>query len=489
MLASSKLIQQLQILSADEFRELEKWLKSPWCNSNKTLVKYYQILRSHHPTFDSKRLTKEKVFKKIYPGKIFNAPMLYNLNSAFLNQVENFLVHEQVRNKDFPSKFYLAKSLLEHNQLKLFKSKAEELTGQLNQTADKGLEDFFQLILLHEYLFHMPDVKEDRKSAYQALDQFDDCLNQFYLLGKSRFFREVVEGDREFEKYDINEQLIYLEKLHTASPSVAFKTYRAYFKMQNQPPKQRFAKLKKIILENFRRLHEIDQKNLLILLINENARLLRTEGRRTALFQEAFELYKIGLDHDLLFYNGYLPVATFANIVSISNFLKKAEFSKDFIEKYAPQLDYGIRDDLYRWARVHLAFHTGDPELWKWAKELMQAESSRNIFAIRTRILFIQIWMEDYIKGEAKFPFVIRLCRSFERQLNRTEFLPDVHLDPFKAFVQYVKKLIQTIDKYDLDREKILNLEDLIHTERNLHGKIWLLQKIEEIKADSASYD
>ena len=68
----TKLLELLQALDKDEFRRLYKFVKSPWFNSNKGVVQLYEYLRPHYPNFDSPKLDKKQIFKKLFPPKLPN---------------------------------------------------------------------------------------------------------------------------------------------------------------------------------------------------------------------------------------------------------------------------------------------------------------------------------------------------------------------------------------------------------------------------------
>ena len=65
MLSTSKFILTLETLNEADLKAFEQWLKSPWCNSNKTLLRLLEHVRKYYPACDSSKLTKERVFQKI----------------------------------------------------------------------------------------------------------------------------------------------------------------------------------------------------------------------------------------------------------------------------------------------------------------------------------------------------------------------------------------------------------------------------------------
>ena len=98
----------------------------------------------------------------------------------------------------------------------------------------------------------------------------------------------------------------------------------------------------------------------------------------------------------------------------------------------------------------------------------------------------IQMWVEDYIRGKEKdVEFILSICQSFERQLDRNRFLSASHTSAYKRFVQYAKKLVNMIEKVDVTGERIAKLEEALSQESNLHGKSWLVQKLSSMRLGS----
>ena len=482
---NSKLIRRLKILRPEDLPNLEKWLRSPWCNSNKTLVKFYLALKPYYPAFSAPQLTKEKIFKKTYPTKPYNKAWMYNLMSGLYKQIDRFQAHEQVRINDQLTQYYSLLPLLHRESLDLFKKRAKELIDSLEQKPSKTLFDLFQLIHIYENFYQLPVPHQE---AINSLDKFDSYLDQFHSIGKYRFFLEAAEGNLKFEnKLDLDQQLNNLYELNNRQTTATAKVYQSYLENIDKPLLDRFTNLEQVFFENFDQMEHRDKKIILNLLLNENTRLIQVSKDNYPYLEKAFELFQIGLDHELLFYstnNTYMRPDIFANIVNTSNYLGKMEFSQSFIEKYHEMLEPHIQKNMHTWAKVHLAYYKGDSESWELAKEIVRGEFSNNVYAIRAKVLVTQMWIEDFIQGrENNLQFVLNICDSFERQLNSKVFKASKNTSPYRKFVRYAKKLIITFDQEPSGGARLANLKDMIVEESNLHLKDWFLKKIEEIKA------
>src|SRR5688572_27679534 len=117
---STKTINLLKTFSGDEFREFGLFLDSPFHNKDKILTALYNILKNFHPCFDSSRLTKEKVFAKLYPGKKYNDARIRNLFSDLLKCAQDFLSVYSFKNDPFKMNLNLAEEFLMRDQFKAF---------------------------------------------------------------------------------------------------------------------------------------------------------------------------------------------------------------------------------------------------------------------------------------------------------------------------------------------------------------------------------
>ena len=65
----SKLITLFKLLTKEEVKDFEKWLKSPWANTNEKVQKLFQIIKPFYPKCDDNKLTRDFLFKKLYKVK------------------------------------------------------------------------------------------------------------------------------------------------------------------------------------------------------------------------------------------------------------------------------------------------------------------------------------------------------------------------------------------------------------------------------------
>ncbi|MCU0347413.1 MAG: hypothetical protein MUC59_10745, partial [Saprospiraceae bacterium] len=103
----------LKSLSAEEMRQLDKFVRSPVHNQHDEVVRLFQYLRKQLNS-TGKGLDKERVFAHLYPGLAFNMQQLHYISSYLLKVVEDFLAWHEWKNNPEEQDMSLLKALRNH---------------------------------------------------------------------------------------------------------------------------------------------------------------------------------------------------------------------------------------------------------------------------------------------------------------------------------------------------------------------------------------
>src|SRR5437016_321318 len=87
----SKLTEVFKTFSKDEIKSFNDFVKSPFFNKEKVLIKLAGYLQRLHPAYNFPGIEKERVFTFLYPGKKFNDGLMRNITSDLLALAEKFL--------------------------------------------------------------------------------------------------------------------------------------------------------------------------------------------------------------------------------------------------------------------------------------------------------------------------------------------------------------------------------------------------------------
>ncbi len=155
-----KFTQILKTLNLSEFKLLKKFISSPIYNTNPLIVKLYVNIKKYYPYFYSEKLTKASLFKKIYPGIVYNDKKMRVLSSEMLSLLEEFLVFLNNRKNPDKKEMIIAEELTERGvnkiavaKLKLANTSIEkgkfiDLTSQINRLNN------IKLLKLNKYYSH-----------------------------------------------------------------------------------------------------------------------------------------------------------------------------------------------------------------------------------------------------------------------------------------------------------------------------------------------
>src|SRR5439155_22489713 len=84
----------LKLFSKEEFKKFGLFVCSPYFNRLNNVTRFYNILKNYHPDYKSKKLTRENIFKKIFPGQKYVDIRLRTLFSYLFFLAEKFLAME-----------------------------------------------------------------------------------------------------------------------------------------------------------------------------------------------------------------------------------------------------------------------------------------------------------------------------------------------------------------------------------------------------------
>ena len=473
---SSKLLQLLQLLSRREHNRLRHWLEGKWPESNGTLQRLYQILMIYYPDFSVPECNREKIFETLLPEKKWEPNRLSTLMAQLTAQIELFLVQERLLNDHLVQQQFLIQEYLKRGRYDWANKKIEKQVRKLEQKEVLSWEELLHLYWLYE-MKHRQPVKEKGQDALLHADYY---LDQMYGMAKYRFLLELSEREQILgEEHALASKVKLLEELIKSQDSFsAFDTYQVYLDKRSITDVSTFNVLKKTFLNNYQSLSQLDQSILLLFLINKGARV-RLKGD-TSILAELMDLYELGIKEQLLFYNEQLTASTFANIVTVGNLLSRYTFVKEFISENKNRLPLAIKTDVLHWAKVHLAYYSRDPKLEKIAKSFEQRQTFKSTFAIRAKVLSIQMWFEDFKSGKEKnAEFMYYLCEAFIRQLKRSKLYGPKRLEALRKFVGYTRDFIRLLDRKQFNADKLSQKKEAIMATSNLHAKKWLLQQME----------
>ena len=199
-ISESKLVILLQSLKKEEFKLLKKFLNSPFHNTNKSLLKFYDYLATVYPDFNPKK--KEKLeYKYIYfalfpeRSKSYQSQKMIKFMSEFVSKIETFLINLEL--KKAPSDFIFDRNLHLLNIFQkrglhqYFSLKVRQINEQMESKTMKNAKDFFMLHYVNEYTFYCPYTPKFQPKI-DSLNASIDHLNAFNQLQQLKYECELA---------------------------------------------------------------------------------------------------------------------------------------------------------------------------------------------------------------------------------------------------------------------------------------------------------
>ena len=483
--AKSKMVGTINGLSHDEYRLLGRWLKSPFFNTNKALIRFYEILKKYHPQYDQAACSKEKLFKKIFPGESYRAKLILTLMSELTKHVEEFLVHQQLKEDQGTRELLLKNSYLKRNQIDRYEKRIYNRIKKLETKNLLKRKELLELEQLYEELYFRPNRSTRYKPQQEALMKTNYYLDRYYALGKHRLLNEMTERQKAIKGdngFSIDEDA--LSHLRENLQEKALDLYANRVIIELPEKETDYLKLKRQFLESFHLLELRDQKVLFITLVNIAVRLKVRIGK-TKMLQEIYELYQLGLKHHWFLHNNQMTSITFCNIVVVSNATANYSFSEKFVGKYIPYLEYQLQEDAKTWALADIQYHLGN---FKQTIDLLNShKSTAHVFNLHGRILLLMAYFDLCQSDNSYDDFFNYYVLATEKFLRRDKLITKTKLDSLLKLLRYTNRLAISLFEQKADATFLSNIKEEIDLEENIGSKDWLLSKVEELKTKAAT--
>ena len=248
-----KLIRLLKTLSKDEYLRFGKFLKSPFFNYTPSLIKFYEMLKRHHPNFDSPRLKIEKLWARVFPDKAFTEQRFRQLCSDLTKLVEKYLIQLELERPESKAQHLLIQSLGRRNEYDLFE---KAIKARMSLLGKEKMQDVNwhkeQMELLEYHYFHPLHNKQVKKN--DMLPNLMDSLDAYYLFQKMKVGIGLLNRQKALTKeYDIRYLSIFEteEEEHFLEENWLFQLYQVSFDLLQKGQEEDFFKIEQLLFEKF----------------------------------------------------------------------------------------------------------------------------------------------------------------------------------------------------------------------------------------------
>lgn len=487
-------IELLESLTRDEIRSLRKFIISPYFNRSQKVVKLYDIIIKFHPNFESPKLSKEELHKKISPELPFNEVTIRRLLYDLQQLISKFLKQQYVERKEAETAIFTVEELAIRGSERMHAitiRDAEKLMNSVQQIDAETCLNRFKLET-EKFYFGMINDKINKKSfvdseAAKLINGITYFISYFMLesikhndtlLNYSRSFN--IKQNKKFisqflDLFDFQRLEIFMRS-HSLEGIEIVRAYinslKAFLYIDNE---EYYFRLKSSVLDNLDKFSVTDKHFLFLKL--SNYCILKKDSLPAANMKyesELFDIYKqILLDK---YYqtdsNKYMPVDMYRNIIIQAVKMKELRWLEEFIEEYGGQIHPGRKTDIINYSYAYLRFEQGNfDEALKWLSKIRMEEFT---YHLDIRSLYI---MTYYELGDLETAY--SAANAFNKYLKTNAMVSPEKRIGSENLCKYVIKLINYNNTNS--RTDLSTLTVRLNKCKNINSRIWLLSKVNDL--------
>lgn len=471
----SKVFEILNSFSREEFKNFFDFVSSPYFNKKLALITLTEIYQTQHPDFDDQSFTKEKVFKKIFPGKEYNDEVFRNLNSDLIKLCDSFLSQINFDSDTFLSKKHLICEITKKKLYSFFEkafNDARKTVENYNNKDLKYMHDMYELFLEKDIFngyalnFSKDDITEAQKYLlkYFAIKIIEI---QNYILYQCRM--HGLDKDLVLENEFIDSFLLKIPDDMTES--IQIQIYYYNLKLEQTNDEKYYHELKKLLSQNA---NLIEKENLYNMYENLQGFIQRTKANNDiSSISELFQLRRIVIEKKIYTEN-FISNSFFLNMVKSGIHLKELNWVENFINNYSNIVAYPFRKSTKELSLALLNFANKDYDFS--LAHLANVKYENSLYNLSIKNLTSRIYYE-----KNDFIALGNILNSYRAYLGTNKTIGDLEINSHNLFITNVYRLMKI--KEDKNYDKLEIVEDSV-MKIDFPSKIWMLEKIEELNKE-----
>ncbi len=483
----SKLLDLIRVLEPGEFEAFDKFLRSPYfrnVQSAKEIEWLWEHIYSCRSDLDHPSLTKEEVYKVLYPGASFVPIRVDRVMSNLLAFVKEFIIYEcsELKTDEVQRSLTLARFYRKRDLEKPFRKTIETLNKKQKEQA-KDKDFYLKQFLIDSELSFFEGFYTRRKGDYNVPATLRS-LNVFYLVHQLEYTSWILTQNKVTQDEETQQELTKV--VQNYQNLIHFFRHENYFDevpllkaydygirlLQNDEEKEElFQKLKKILRE---KASEIPLDSLKRMQgFCRNYCLLEYNKGNVIYLREMFSLYQNHLEEGYLHHEGGLLPPMVRNTVVAGLRLEEYDWVYTFLEKYKNAIvGTNQAHEIYLFNLSNYYFAT---QKYTKALDCLVDRYEDIYYLIAAKRMELKIYYEmDHDILESKIDaFKIYIFRISKK------ILPDIPRDANNNFIDILRQIrsSKTMD----NPVRIEKLKRKIQMKKPWTEQDWLLDKINEM--------
>lgn len=480
----SKLIKLLRTFTKSEWKEFEKFADSPYFNGGRNFLPYLKLLRKFYPEFNSEKLTREYIYKTLYPGKKYKDSVIFTVTSGLYGLAEEFLIQKNAEGNRFRREMNLLSQLSLRNIDGIHNKQFAEIENRLHgQKAGQNIFELYGELQAHKIQHSMKgNYEKILKENIPLRADYNNFNFIFLLLNEVRnlvvlknTYNVTAERDlsnRIYNSVDFEKLLLYAEA-HYPKMSPVIKTVVNCY-ISSITTEDIYFSAKEELLKNY----NLFEKNLLreLVLIMEGGAAMRLNAGNRKYVREWHELHRFSVERGLHIYETqkYVHPLIAHNMLNLAFWNKEYKWIEFFINEHQNEFPDEFRDYLTAAGNIYL--HISRKEFSEALKLLSKVDDSLFSFKKRVRTLQLIIYFELKehelaLSGIDSFKHFLENNKQKYSQNERSVLL--IYLSIYEQLLKH---------KIDGNEVNLKQLKNRIMNENPSQSFDWLLEKIAEFE-------
>lgn len=481
-----KKIQLLLVLSSldrYEFEKLGEMVYSPYFNKSKKCQELFELLKPFYPEFDDPSLTKESLFFQLYPEKEKMTSTINIKLSQLQDLAEEHLIQQALSDRFLLKKHLLLKTHLEKGLFKRFESQYKETKDRFTNIKKRNSLNFLEQYLIEsDYRNFRRNLKgRDSTSSPTTLSYY---LDSYYWIQKLKIECEIEThfDISSSEKRNVNELLelsqnkekdllLLNEDVQKDHLCLLFRNLlRCIQQPQNEEIFDEFLTL--FLTTDAREVDKREYNEFFIHSINYCIDKI-IEGK-DEYRNKLFDLYKLVVDFELIYENGYLNLSRVKNIVSCAAQVGELEWAISFLKAYKGTIHPEQGNSAYHFYLATIYFYKQQFDHTILELNLIETDLDKFYFLDRITLL-----LRCYYEGKSPIAFENN-CKTFRANIKRNKKLTTKEKRSYGAFARLAFFIHQYREGFSKKTKS--QLQELVHNANPISHKQWLLEKLNELK-------
>lgn len=475
---NSSLLEVWTTLSDEDKKQIRRAVHSPFFNQRKEITALLEYLEKQQVSFSAARrktgrtnqqaemLSKTSAFKVIYSSDYqkrgYNDLKMRQLMSALLEIIRQVLAVNYLKSVPFQIELNALKWLKAQGYEQLFEkniSKIKVKTGRLPQQG----EDFFlnQFLLEQENWEH---IRQRQRTGQEYLLAMNTSFSAYVAINTLRQACSVKSQQSVAAttvRINYLQETLQLVQSGNFSDIPAVDAWHAAYQALTSADATFFFRLKQYITAQSALFPPNDLRDLYVLAINVCIKKINTSNKD--FFQQAFELYKSGLQLGLFLENGHLSKFTYRNVLNVAAALEEWDWAFQYLSEFKSFLPPKDQENTFTYNLA--TFYFRKKEYGTAQTLLARTELKDHLENFDSRRMLLRIYYET---GE--WQALQSLADSFEVYLRRNKS-GGYHREMYLNFVRLLKRILALLPSDIKAKDKLL--QEIIQCEY-LAEREWL---------------